>query len=115
MKKIILLLTLIAFSYSGEQWEYLLGEFSSKNGFLIIGLTDNKDKLFNMYTTLIEEGDKDASFYTRVALSTALNKMGEDGWELINIEETELNPAKNQKEIKNPRLEKVFYFKRRKP
>ena len=112
MKKIILLLIIFTFAFSVEKWEYLIGEFNSKNGFMTMGLTYEEDESFSKYTTLIEQGDKDASYYAHVALKTALNKMGADGWELINIVATQINPAKTQREIKKPRLENVFYFKR---
>ena len=113
MTKIILFLTLSTFSYSADKWEYLLGEFSSQIGFTTIDSTYGGDVSSNKYTTLIERGDKDPSYYTRVALKLALNKMGEDGWELIDIAQTPLNPAKTQREIKHPHLATVFYFKRK--
>ena len=85
MKKIILLLTLIAFSYSGEQWEYLLGKFNSKNGFLIIGLTDNKDKLFNKYTTLIDKNFNYMNIKSNYALATIRSEIKHRTLKNLNI------------------------------
>ena len=113
MKKVILLFTLFSFGYSIEKWEYLMGEFDSQNGFMAIDSDYEDDGLFDKYRTLIERGDKDLSYYSRIALKEALNKLGMDGWELINIAQTPLNPAKSQRELKSPRLASIFYFKRK--
>ena len=112
MKQIVLLLTLFSFSFTSEKWEYLIGEFSNKDGFMIIGSMDGENTSLDKYSTTIEEGDKEKAYYTSIALQASLNKMGADGWELITIAQTALNSAKTQWEIKKPKLSNVYYFKR---
>jgi len=126
MKKLILLLTLVAVSFSADKWEYAMAEYNrnieligayeaykkysgnreeaSKHIsykiteiFTVFMLKSKTDK-YNSYIST-EYANKDEltkvsnEKYYNVYL-TDINKMGEDGWELISLEKDETESMK---------------------
>ena len=92
MKKLILLLTLVAVSFSADKWEYQKGIYLSWNGD-----PDHTDNIFTsqvMEAFIVYENGTEKYKITRDNIDrkissvqmVGLNKMGADGWEYISQE-----------------------------
>ena len=86
MKKLILLLTLVAVSFSAEQWEYAIGEYIGQY------MREYPDKTRWELTYNENETEKDIIYARNLKVYDGdiknfrlygMNKMGQDGWELV--------------------------------
>jgi len=84
MKKLILLLLLFSLSFSADKWEYIVGvhkhDVDLSNDFKIksdSGLLDETILTAKYGTT---ENEKNPS-----PVIKSLNKLGDDGWELVQV------------------------------
>jgi len=78
MKKLIILISLVTISFSADKWEYLIGKFQNTYGFTGFEIDGNKE---SKYATPLKEHKSQA-----YAITNSLNLLGEDGWELIDID-----------------------------
>ena len=89
MKHLIILLTLVAVSFSSEKWEYLLGEWTKGTFFKY-----EEEKILNKENFIVYDGIKseydidigDSEYqYYGYGLQKSLQLIGKDGWELVNV------------------------------
>ena len=108
MKNISILLTLVAFLFPAEKWEYLFGVYEYDD----IG----DGTYLHMFMLTSELGDEQEKKYSSgwrgdkydeevlQPLIQSLNKLGADGWEMIAMEE---------KPINHPPITIIYTFKRK--
>ena len=96
MKKLIILLTLVAVSFSADKWEYLevfsvIDVKSDYCGFNVYP-QDGEYKKYNLQISCYAgEGNDDANSYSNALYINGLNKMGADGWELVSVSDYDFN------------------------
>ena len=86
MNILILLLSLVAVSFSADKWEYLIGKHQMSyglEGFAIAiqsGENYNLEKeIYSKYETIMTQGIQGHP------IIKALKLLGEDGWELVDV------------------------------
>ena len=97
MKKLIILFTLVAVSFSADKWEYMMATN--------IHLIKDKITFFNATdsTYNVNWNEKDSN--AKNVLYRGLNKMGADGWELVSIDDND--------NLNEQALMTTLYFKRK--
>ena len=92
MNKLIILITLVAVSFSAQKWEYIIGVHINK----VVSSTLGKDMLKNAVEVddWIVLSDRTQKYDLRESGKpnpqlSGMNKMGQDGWELMFKEESE--------------------------
>ena len=119
MKKLIILLTLVAVSFSADKWAYLVAEYQNKSlrmkrvaGYLMIqnfhvkqvisdSIDDTKYDGYRTYDTLKDGG-------SGYVLLNGLKLLGEDGWELVNVIQQEY-----ERDMEDYDISQEYYFKRK--
>ena len=106
MKKLIILLTLVAVSFSADKYQYLIGRFSSMGS--LAGFSINEYRVYVREDLRLEINEKLKKYVIEsrevddaiIVLNEALTRLGEDGWELFSIQPTDAKAITN------------YYFKR---
>ena len=118
MKKLIILLTLVAVSFSADKWEYAVGVHltietvnEKKDEWMVLG---DETKKYNISTKEMKKMSKANAFLF------GMNKMGADGWEFMFKEpQSESSSDANAADIlgyvsmSSQPVIKYFYFKRK--
>ena len=111
MKKLILLFSMVAISFSADKWEYLEAEHTTmETGYEVFTISKaNSLKNMRKKYTFFYQGDLDAGSWDQMNHKgdiypdmKALNLLGADGWELIQINLDPKFPDTNK-----------YYFKRK--
>ena len=101
MKKLILLLTLVAVSFSADKWEYAIGEYIGQYTKIYPDktrweLTYNETEKDIIYLRNLKVYDGEIKKFRLYGM----NKMGQDGWELVAS-------------YVNDRSRNIYHFKRK--